>query len=127
MTNPDGFVADVTANGTPETVARREVETGDSVLLQPVDTVAVGRALAGETGVDTALDYVGAESLVAYAPLKIPGLDWAIVAFDGKRLNWNFFGLHLCREKFRSPRCCDPRCNAAGERGSERNARQDLN
>ena len=80
MTNPDGFVADVTANGTPETVARREVETGDSVLLQPVDTVAVGRALAGETGVDTALDYVGAESLVAYAPLNIPGLDWAIVA-----------------------------------------------
>jgi class 3 adenylate cyclase len=80
MTNPEGFVADVTANGTPESVARREVETGDSVLLQPVDTVAVERALAGESGVDTAPDYVGAESLVAYAPLDVPGLDWAIVA-----------------------------------------------
>ena len=80
MTNPEGFVADVTANGTPESVARREVETGDSVLLQPVDTTAVERALAGESGVDTATDYVGAESLVAYAPLDIPGLDWAIVA-----------------------------------------------
>ena len=80
LSNPDGFVADVTANGTPEAVARREVVTGDSVLLQPVDTVAVNRALAGETGVDTARDYVGAESLVAYAPLNIPGVDWAIVA-----------------------------------------------
>ena len=80
LTNPENYVRDVVANGTPDSVARREVETGDSVLLQTVDTVAVNRALAGQSGVATGLDYIGAESLAAYAPLAIPGLDWVIVA-----------------------------------------------
>lgn len=80
LANPQSYVRDVVANGTPEAVARRQVETGDSILLQPVDTAAVNRALAGQSGVDTGADYIGAESLVAYAPLSIPGVDWVIVA-----------------------------------------------
>jgi class 3 adenylate cyclase len=80
LTDPENYVRDVVANGTPESVAKREVETGDSILLQPVDTLAVNRALAGQSGVDTGTDYIGEESLVAYAPLSIPGLDWVIVA-----------------------------------------------
>ena len=31
-------------------IAKRKVETGDSILLQPVDTVAVNQALAGKSG-----------------------------------------------------------------------------
>ncbi|MGB3353696.1 MAG: adenylate/guanylate cyclase domain-containing protein [Mycobacterium sp.] len=80
LTNPDAYAAGVIANGTPTEVAEREVEVGGSVLLQPVDTVAVNRARSGESGVTTDRDYIGPTSLVAYMPLDIPGLDWVLVA-----------------------------------------------
>ncbi len=54
---------------------------GDSVLLQPVrHRPRSSLALAGQSGVTTAKTYLGPRALVAYAPLKIPGLDWVIVA-----------------------------------------------
>ncbi|GLP81643.1 adenylate/guanylate cyclase domain-containing protein [Mycobacterium antarcticum] len=80
LTDPANYEKEVVANGTPEDVAKREVEVKGSVLLQPVDTLAVNRALVGESGVTTAADYIGPEALVAYAPLDIPGLDWVLVA-----------------------------------------------
>lgn len=80
LNDPARYVEEVVADGTPEDVAQREVDVKGSVLLQPVDKLAVNRALTGETGVTTARDYIGPEALVAYAPLDIPGLDWAIVA-----------------------------------------------
>ena len=80
LTNPEQFVKDVVAKGTPEDVAEREVEVKGSILLQPVDTLAVNRALSGESGVTTAQDYIGPEALVAYMPLDIPGLEWVLVA-----------------------------------------------
>lgn len=78
--DPEQFLRDVVANGTPQSVAEREVEVGDSVLLQPVRNAGVDMALAGESGSTTDKSYTGQESLVASAPLGIPGLDWAIVA-----------------------------------------------
>ena len=78
--NPERFVKDVVANGTPDSVAKREVEVGDSVLLQPVRTTAVDMALAGQSGVSTNESYMGQTSLVAYAPLNVPGLEWAVIA-----------------------------------------------
>jgi class 3 adenylate cyclase len=80
LMNPKQYLSKVVANGTPEAVAKRQVETGDSVLLQPVNTAAVNMALSGQTGVTTATSYLGPEALLAYAPLKLPGLDWVIVA-----------------------------------------------
>jgi class 3 adenylate cyclase len=80
LVNPQKYLTDVVANGTPEAVAERQVETGDSVLLQPVNTNAVNLALSGQTGTTTAKSYLGPESLLAYAPLKLPGLNWVIVA-----------------------------------------------
>ena len=80
LTDPQRFLADVVANGTPADLAKRQVEVGDSVLLQPVNTEAVNAALAGQTGVSTAKSYLGPEVLLAYEPLQLPGLDWAIVA-----------------------------------------------
>lgn len=80
LVDPQRFVADVVANGTDEALAQRQVAVGDSVLLQPVNTTAVNLALSGQSGVTTAQSYLGPESLLAYAPLKIPGLDWAIIA-----------------------------------------------
>ena len=78
--NPEKFAKDVVANGTPEDVAKRQVQLGDSVLLQPVNTTAVNQALSGQSGVTTAKSYLGPENLVAYAPLKLHGLNWAVVA-----------------------------------------------
>lgn len=80
LTDPQTYAAEVIANGTPADVAHREVDVHGSVLLQPVDTLAVNRALAGESGVTTAKDYIGPTSLVAYMPLAIPGLQWVLVA-----------------------------------------------
>lgn len=80
LVNPDGFVDAVVANGTPTEVAERELAVMGSVLLQPVDTLAVNRAHAGESGVATDNDYIGPASLVSYMPLDIPGLDWVLVA-----------------------------------------------
>ncbi len=80
LTDPQKFVTDVMANGTPEGIAKRQVEIGDSVLLQPVSTAAVNMALSGQSGVTTAKSYLGPESLAAYAPLKIPGLNWVVIA-----------------------------------------------
>jgi class 3 adenylate cyclase len=80
LTDPENYVKAVVADGTPEDVAEREVAVKGSVLLQPVDTLAVNRALAGESGVTTAQDYIGPEALVAYMPLEIAGLEWVLVA-----------------------------------------------
>jgi class 3 adenylate cyclase len=80
LTNPGGFVEAVVANGTPTDVAQREVDLKGSVLLQPVDTLAVNRALSGQSGVATDNDYIGPASLVAYMPLDIDGLEWVLVA-----------------------------------------------
>lgn len=80
LVDPEKYVSDVIANGTPERIARRQVEIGDSVLLQPVRSAAVEQALAGQSGVMTASSYLGTETLVAYEPLQVRGLDWVIVA-----------------------------------------------
>jgi class 3 adenylate cyclase len=81
LTDPEKFAAGVIANGTPEDIAKREVELETSVLLQPLTaSVSVGEALAGNTGVRTGKGITGPPALSAYAPLDIPGLQWAIVA-----------------------------------------------
>ena len=80
LENPERFVRDVVSNGTPEEVAQRQVVTGDSVLLQPVDTAAVNAALRGQSGVTTAKSYLGPDALAAYMPLKLPGLNWVLLA-----------------------------------------------
>jgi class 3 adenylate cyclase len=80
LVNPKQYLSNVVANGTPEAVAKRQVETGNSVLLQPVNTTAVNLALSGQTGETIAKSYLGPESLLAYAPLQLPGLNWVLVA-----------------------------------------------
>lgn len=81
LTDPERFQREAVAHGTPEEIAKREVELKDSVLLQPLgDSVSVREALSGNTGVRTGTGYLGQKALSAYAPLKIPGLQWAVVA-----------------------------------------------
>ncbi|MBO8142016.1 MAG: methyl-accepting chemotaxis protein [Firmicutes bacterium] len=53
---------------------------GESLLRSRVDTEAVRRALAGETGAGTSLDYRNRPVLAAFAPLDFGDLGWVLVA-----------------------------------------------
>ncbi|GAA1655466.1 adenylate/guanylate cyclase domain-containing protein [Microbacterium flavum] len=76
----DSYADQVIANGTPPDRAARMAFVGGTVGLQPVNTFAVDQALLGKKGTGIAHEYIGSESLVAYAPVDIDGLDWVIVA-----------------------------------------------
>lgn len=78
--HPETFAADVISHGTPTSVANRQVETGSSVLLQPVATTAVQAALEGRTATTVNTDYLGHQVLAAYTPIDVEGLNWVIVA-----------------------------------------------
>ncbi|MFV0434481.1 MAG: adenylate/guanylate cyclase domain-containing protein [Leucobacter sp.] len=78
--NPDDFVDEVVAAGTSPEIAQQVVDFGDTTLRQPVQVESVSRALAGETGTAIVGDYIGGESVTAFAPLPYEGLDWVIVA-----------------------------------------------
>jgi class 3 adenylate cyclase len=78
--NPDTY-ADIAINGgVPPSIAERVVEVNGTVLLQQVDTQAVTDAQAGRSGTIIGRDYLGRESVTAYAPLEVEGLDWVIIA-----------------------------------------------
>ena len=51
-----------------------------TILRVTADTETVGRALAGETGVDVVDDYRGVSVLSAYGPLDFEGVRWAVMA-----------------------------------------------
>lgn len=78
--NPEDYAADVIANGTPPDIAERVVEVNGTILLQPVDTYSVSEAQEGRTGTSITTDYIGTESITAYTPVEIDGVDWVAVA-----------------------------------------------
>ncbi|GAB3597720.1 adenylate/guanylate cyclase domain-containing protein [Microbacterium tumbae] len=78
--DPDSYARFAIDGGTPPSVAERVVEVGGTVLLQPINTFAVTEAQAGRTGTTTGPGYLGIDSVTAYAPLEIEGLDWVIIA-----------------------------------------------
>ena len=56
------------------------IEAYDSpILLQEASSQAVQNALAGQDGVLIANNYLDKPALIAYAPLKLRGLNWGIV------------------------------------------------
>ncbi|MFB7249373.1 adenylate/guanylate cyclase domain-containing protein [Microbacterium sp. NPDC056234] len=78
--DPESYAQRAIAGGTPPSVAERIAAVGGTVLLQPINTFAVAEAQAGRTGTTTGTDYHGGDSVTAYAPLEIEGLDWVIIA-----------------------------------------------
>lgn len=78
--DPERYEEVVVENGTAPGVAARILQVDGTVQLQPVDGEAVTEALKGRTGTAIAAEYTNAQSLVAYAPLEIDGLNWVIVA-----------------------------------------------
>lgn len=78
--SPEEYAEEVVRNGTPPDLAERIEEVEGTILLQPVDTPSVNEAQQGRTGWAITSDYLGGESITAYRPLDIDGLEWVAVA-----------------------------------------------
>ncbi|CAN5318317.1 adenylate/guanylate cyclase domain-containing protein [soil metagenome] len=79
--HPEKYEAAAIAAGTPPAVAHEAVTDKDTLLRQPVHTQAVTDAKEGKTGTAIIPDgYLGGETITAFAPLPIDGLDWVVVA-----------------------------------------------
>lgn len=76
----EAYRSAVIAAGTPPETADRAIKQGTTVLVQPVGTKATQAAQRGETGTLIATDYLGHRALQAYAPVRLKGLDWVIIA-----------------------------------------------
>ncbi|QYM74682.1 adenylate/guanylate cyclase domain-containing protein [Leucobacter luti] len=77
---PESYAQKAINGGNSPRVAQRIVDVGGTVLLQKVDTKAVDSAKLGKTGAIVGRDYIGGESITAYAPLDVEDVDWMIVA-----------------------------------------------
>ncbi len=80
LEDPDAYREAVVEAGTPVEVADEAMRQNSTVLVQPVDTDAVARALQGETGTLITIDYEGQRTLQAYMPVQTAGLNWVLVA-----------------------------------------------
>jgi class 3 adenylate cyclase len=80
LENPDAFERAVIDAGTPPDVAEQSIRQHGNTLVQPIPADAARRAQQGESGTEIERDYLGNETLQAYAPVDIPGLHWSIIA-----------------------------------------------
>ncbi|HEY6649745.1 MAG TPA: adenylate/guanylate cyclase domain-containing protein [Mycobacterium sp.] len=80
LEDPEAFKRDVVNAGTPPDVAQESIRQHGTTLVQPVATEATQLAQRGQKGTLVADDYLGHETLQAYAPVDVPGLHWAVIA-----------------------------------------------
>jgi class 3 adenylate cyclase len=82
LENPGQYKHDVMRAGTPPDIADTAIRLGMTCLIQPVGGEATRATQRGESGTMITTDYLGHETLQAYAPVQIPdsGLHWSIVA-----------------------------------------------
>ena len=77
---PDEYIKTLQSLGVDETTTQRIREYDTSILEQKVQTEAAAAALSGQQGTQIIRDYRNIPVLSSYAPLKIPGLDWAVLS-----------------------------------------------
>jgi class 3 adenylate cyclase len=80
LQDPNAFKREVIDAGTPPDVAEDSIRQHGTTLVQPVPSDATRLAQRGESGTLIAQDYLGRETLQAYAPVNIPGLHWSVIA-----------------------------------------------
>jgi class 3 adenylate cyclase len=78
--DPEKFKELTIEGGSSPDLAQRMVDVNGTVELQKVDTIPVDLALSGKTGTVIAPNYLGQETLSAYAPVDINGVQWVIVS-----------------------------------------------
>ncbi|HZQ33922.1 MAG TPA: adenylate/guanylate cyclase domain-containing protein [Mycobacterium sp.] len=81
LDDPDRYKHDVVKAGTPGSIADEAIRLGSTTLIQPISSEATRAAQSGQSGTMITTDYLGHETLQAYAPVDIPGteLHWSIV------------------------------------------------
>jgi class 3 adenylate cyclase len=82
LENPAQYKHDVVEAGTPPDVADDAIRLGSTTLIQPIVSDATRAAQKGQSGTMITTDYLGQETLQAYAPVDISdsSLHWSIVA-----------------------------------------------
>ncbi|HSG87692.1 MAG TPA: adenylate/guanylate cyclase domain-containing protein [Pseudomonadales bacterium] len=80
LQDPDGFLEALRQRTGDAVTYARIARHGTTILAQDVRTVAVDRALAGESGTEIIDDYRGVPVLSSFAPLQVAGLDWVILS-----------------------------------------------
>jgi class 3 adenylate cyclase len=80
LEDPEAYKRDVVDAGTPPDVAEEAIDRGGTTLVQPVPNESSMRAQRGQSGTLITLDYLGHETLQAYAPADIPDLRWNLIA-----------------------------------------------
>lgn len=78
--DPESYKKDLESAGTPDSTIAQIERFNTSILLQPVKTEAAKRAISGAEGTSIIRDYRNTRVLSSFAPLKIRGVDWAIIA-----------------------------------------------
>ena len=78
--NPKEYIADLDSIDMDENNRKKIKAMGSTILVQKVRSEAVKLAIEGEEGTVVTKNYLGHKVLSAYAPLKIDGLDWSIIA-----------------------------------------------
>ena len=78
--DPEAYKRDVVDAGTAPDIAEEAIQRGGTTLVQPVPTEATKLAQRGQSGTLIAEDYLGHETLQAYAPANIEGLRWNVIA-----------------------------------------------
>lgn len=78
--DPAQYVKNAVAAGLDPADAKEAVASGETLLVQSVNTVAAQNALEGDTDTVTSKNYLGRTTIAAYAPFRSHGLQWAIVA-----------------------------------------------
>jgi class 3 adenylate cyclase len=82
LQDPAQYKHDVVEAGTPPDVADDAIRLGSTTLIQPIVSDATRAAQKGQSGTVITTDYLGQETLQAYAPVDISdsSLHWSIVA-----------------------------------------------
>jgi class 3 adenylate cyclase len=80
LESPQLYAEQLAKSGVPAAQIAMILGEQSSILLQKVRSVAAQNALQGNQGTGVVTDYRGVEVLASWAPLKIAGLDWGIVA-----------------------------------------------
>ncbi len=82
LQDPQAYKRDVVQAGTPADIADQAIRLGGTTLVQPVPSEANRNAERGQSGTLITTDYLGQETLQAYAPVVIPDseIHWSIVA-----------------------------------------------
>ena len=78
--DPQNYLDNLIKAGIKEKIIDHIRKENSSILLQKVDTRGTRAALTGQTDIEIYTDYRKVPVLAAYAPLKIPDVNWVIMS-----------------------------------------------